>query len=197
MGQSSNPKLAMAGVLAGLGICAGVGWYLFTGTPRYSLMQLRDGIQDNNPEKIDRHFDRKAISTQVVDAAVEKAQEKINSSGNSLLGAFGATFGSGIANTVRPYVEQQIESSLEKILQTASETKDSQESEDAKVKLVSIDRTEDKTAIATFDISSLSYSDKLPSPLISVILKQQPTRQWKIVGLSEETVNNLTSLVDK
>ena len=207
MGQKSTPMLKIAIFLATLGICGGAGWHWFSGTPRYSLMQLRNAVKDNNLEEIDNYVDRKAVSGQIVDIAVETAIAKAKAQSNdelwgtlkssledkdNFLGSLGATFGKGLVKTtLRPVVEEAIKLSFQQMLEESSRQ------EDIDIELVSIKPLKDETATATFDISSISHSEQLASPLVSLVLRQQSNRRWKIIGLSEETADNLADLANK
>ncbi len=179
---------AIAVFFAALGGCAAFGWQVFKGTPRYSLSQLQTAIQQGDREAIQEYIDSEAISTQIVDTAIETVQQRSGTITGNIFGQLGASIGRGIMETMRPIMEQQIEQSLNRALSNSSDL------EAEKIKLVTIKRTVEGRAIATFDISQIPNSEKLEKQSISVLLKQQETRQWKIVGLSAETLEMFAKL---
>ena len=184
--NSSFGKIAI--FLAGLGGCAAFGWHVFKGTPRYSLSQLKTAIQQSDREEIPEYIDSKTISAQIVDTALETIQQQTGAITGDIFGQLGASIGRGIIETMRPVMEQQIEQSINAALLKSSEI------EAKKIKLITIQHIGEDKAIATFDISQIPNSKKLEKPFISVVLKQQETRQWKIVGLDTETLEMFAKL---
>lgn len=182
-----NKLMAIASILAGVGFGIAVGWYVFTGTPRYSLGQLQKAIQTGDREEIKDYIDVESISVQIVDTGIETAgQQASNIAGDRLLGTLSTSLGIGVIETIRPAVERQIEKYINQALQPSTV-------EGKQIKLAAIERAGNKTAIATFDCSQVLDS-QLPSQFISVILQQQPSRQWRIVALSQETLDDLVTL---
>ena len=182
MPSKNNFRGEIALIVLGLGGCTALGWYVFRGTPRYSLRQLQTAIQNNDRALIQEYLDSEAISMQIVDTAIQTVQQQANIIPGDLFGNFGASIGRGIVKRMRPIMEQQVEQYLDRAIANTSQF------EGSEIKLVTVKRVESDKAIATFDISQLPNSDKLETQLISVVLRQQESRRWKIVGLSKDTL---------
>ena len=59
--------------------------------------------------------------------------------------------------------------------------------DELQLRLTSIERNESE-AFATFELSPSSDAEDLPLKSISLVLEQQPSRQWKIIGLEQGTL---------
>lgn len=187
MGNKSKNQLAIGGLLLGSIVLGIWGWYVFKGTPRYSLGQLKAAIDDNEPSEIKQYFDVEAIATQMVDFTLESAQQQAVEN-NDLFGILGNSL--GIAEMFRPQLQQGMEQMFNQALTQISQD-DLQD-----LKLTSIERNKSE-AIATFELLPPSDSENSPLDSISLLLEQQPSRRWKIIGLGEGTLEAVSESIDK
>ena len=178
MVNKNKNKLAIGGLLLGLIVLGSWGWRVFTGTPRYSLGQLKTAISENEPNEIKKYFDIEAIASQMVDFTLSSAQQQAVEN-NDLFGILGNSL--GIAEMFRPQLQQ----GMEQMFNEALTEIDEQDLLD--LKLTSIDRNESE-AIATFELNPSSDAGDVPLSSVSLLLEQQPSRQWKIIGLEEGTL---------
>lgn len=178
-------------IFMALGGCGAFGWYIFTGTPRYSLSQLKDAIQQSDRTSVQEYVDSEGIASQIVETAIETVGQQINSTPQDIFGRLGTSLGLGILGTIQPMLEQQIQGYIEATLSNPSDIPAEN------LKLVAIKHTGEGRAIATFDISQIPNSHKLEKQSISVLLEQQENRQWKIIGLSEETLAMFAKLASQ
>lgn len=194
MVNKNKNKLAIGGLLLGSIVLGSWGWRIFTGTPRYSLGQLKTAISENEPNEIKKYFDIEAIASQMVDFTLSSAQQQAVEN-NDIFGVLGSSL--GIAEMFRPQLQQGMEQMFEEAL-TQISTDELQD-----LKLTSIERNESE-AIATFEarkrafarrmfhslveLNPSSDAEDLPLSSISFMLEQQPSRQWKIIGLEEGTL---------
>ena len=177
MVNKSKNKLAIGGLLLGLIVLGSWGWRVFTGTPRYSLGQLKAAIDKNKPNEIKKYFDLEAIANQMVDFTLESAQQAVEN--KDIFGILGNSL--GVAEMFRPQLQQGMEQMFNEALTQISED----ELQD--LRLTSIERNESE-AFATFELSPSSDAEDLPLKSISLVLEQQPSRQWKIIGLEQGTL---------
>lgn len=194
MVNKNKNKLAIGGLLLGSIVLGSWGWRVFTGTPRYSLGQLKTAISENEPNEIKKYFDTEAIATQMVDFTLESAEQQAVEN-NDIFGILGNSL--GIAEMFRPQLQQ----GMEQMFNEALTEIDEQDLLD--LKLTSIDRDESE-AIATFEARKRAFARRmfhslvelnpssdakdLPLSSISFMLEQQSDRQWKIIGLEEGTL---------
>lgn len=182
MVNKNKNKLAVSCLLLGSILLGTWSWRVFTGTPRYSLGQLKVAIDKNEPSEIKKYFDVEAIANQMVDFTLESTQRQAVEN-NDIFGILGNSL--GVAEMFRPQLQQRIEQMFEESLTQISED------DFLDVKLTSIERNESE-AVATFELNPLSEAENLPLSSISLLLEQQPSKHWKIVGLEQGTLKAIS-----
>ena len=187
MVNKSKNKLAIGCLLLGSTVIVSSiwGWRVFTGTPRYSLRQLKAVINKNEPNEIQKYVDVKAIASQMVDFSLQSVQQQALEN-NDVFGILGNSL--GIGELLRPQLQQGMEQMLNQSLTQIPQR-------DRELELTSIERNETQ-AIATFALSpSSNKGSTLES--VSLVLEQQPSRQWKIIGLGPGTLEAVSESIDR
>ena len=210
MVNKSKSKLAIVSLLLG-SIALGIwGWRVFTGTPRYSLGQLKTAISRNEPNEIKKYFDVEAIASQMVDFTLNSAQQQAIEN-NDIFGILGNSL--GLAEMFRPQLQQGMEQMFEEALTQIS----TDELQDLKLTSIKSNESEaiakrTRRVIATFEARKRAFARRMFHSLvelepssdgedflesISLLLEQQPDRRWKIIGLGEGTLEAVSESINE
>ena len=183
----ANKKIAIAAAIVGLVGTVAWGKHVWTGTPRYSLGQLQQAIEEKDADKIEEYLDTESIATQIVDVSLASAQQQAVEQ-NDIFGMLGGSL--GLVEMIRPQMQSPIEGFIAEGLQAFSP----QSLED--IKLDSIERNQE-SATVTFDLSQLPEEEGMPIKSIAMNLKQQSDRQWQITGFSKDSLQAVADFIEE
>ena len=188
-GRTATKAIA---ALAAFVVILGSGWYYVTGTPQYSFYLLQKAIADGDKDTIKHYVDADSIAENVFDHVWEllekKASEKIVSEGmNNGYALMGAGMAMGILNNMKPAIKSNVCSDFKSALESTwlnnddIGTSNSIFSFRTKLNLKSVHSIGEGYAVQIENV-------KLKSTR-GFILRQNRDRTWKIVALSEETLD--------
>jgi hypothetical protein len=111
-------------VLLVIVVGAGGGYYWWTGTPQYSLLQLKSAIDRGDQTTALSYFDSDAIFNTLwsqVETQMTAEVSQASQSGGSL-GTLGAMFAQGLIESIKPEVQQKFIASLDTGIMSTSST---------------------------------------------------------------------------
>lgn len=111
--------LAIAGLIA---IVLG-GFYYYTTTPTYSILQIRKAIQEHDVALFEKHVDTDTLFTRLIDDVVAQQITKESASGSSSAGALGTAIGASMVQMIKPALVSGMKSSTQQFVETGSWTK--------------------------------------------------------------------------
>jgi hypothetical protein len=107
-------KKILLGVIA-LGLVAGGGYYWWIGTPEYSLMQLRSGIEQHNAETVFHYVDIDQIFDNLWSEMTATLVSDLQGSGDGA-SAFGSALGMGLVQSMKPALKDALKTGIENAL---------------------------------------------------------------------------------
>ena len=153
----------------------GSGYYYFTGTPKYSLYQLKKAIQNHDSMTFNKYVDVDRVTGNLLDTASQSFEEEMKKESNP----FGE-FGNSILQSMIPALKEKMKSGINKSIEEISEGKDNKYSSVSIKEIIK----EGKSAKITLENSD--------NETIRLDMIQTPDRYWKIVGINFEDFKKIS-----
>ena len=100
----------------------GAGYYYWTGTPKYSLLQIKSAIDNHNTPLFNKHVDVESVVSRAVDVAMEHALNEASTSNTSGAEDFGASLVAGMIVLMKPKIIQYATNKIEMVIEGGPST---------------------------------------------------------------------------